>query len=165
MRENKTKEELARIRREMMRTKFKDRDDRLSQAKGKQTGQDSALETGGNSSGFVLTTSRQHIDTEPNSTTTRAHKAEHPHHELLTRLASGTKAKVDLQAMRRLTKGNYEKLPEILKKKEDAKRQEELAVKKARAAAYQKELDARLRSGMKKRREKEEKDKDTHKKK
>jgi len=57
--------------------------------------------------------------------------------------------------MRRLTKGNYDKLPEILKKKQEAKRHEELAAKKARAAAYQKELDQRLRSGIKKRKEKE----------
>lgn len=143
-----------------MRTKFRDRDGPLQT---KTTGRDTALET---SSGFVLTTSG-HMDTEPNSTTIRMPKADHPRSELLTRLASGTKAKVDLQAMRRLTKGNYEKLPEILKKKEDAKRQEELAVKKARAAAYQKQLDARLRSGMKKRRDKEEKekDRDIHKKK
>ena len=38
--------------------------------------------------------------------------------------------------MKKLTNKNYEKLPEILKKKEEAKRHEELAAKKERAAKY-----------------------------
>lgn len=56
--------------------------------------------------------------------------------------------------MKRLTKDNYEKLPEILKKKEDAKRQEEIIKKKERAQQYQKELDMRLRNSLRKKKEK-----------
>ena len=52
--------------------------------------------------------------------------------------------------MKKLTKGNYDKLPEIRKKKEDAKRHEEIAQKKERAAKFQKELDARLRENLQK---------------
>ena len=47
--------------------------------------------------------------------------------ELLQRLASGQKAFVDKKAMRKLTKNNYENLPEVRQRKEDAKRREELA--------------------------------------
>ena len=52
--------------------------------------------------------------------------------------------------MKKLTKGNYEKLPEILKKKEEAKRHEELLAKKEKAAKFQKELDARIRGQLQK---------------
>ena len=45
---------------------------------------------------------------------------------LLSRLASGQKASVDIKSMKRLTNKNYEKLPEIQKKKEEAKKQEDL---------------------------------------
>ena len=57
-RENKTKEELARIRRGMMRTRLKDREDPLnplSQAKAKNAGGDPPLETAANSSAFIMT--------------------------------------------------------------------------------------------------------------
>ena len=74
---------------------------------------------------------------------------------ILSRLASGQKVSVDKKAMKRLTSKNYEKLPEIRKKKEDAKKQEELVAKKQRAAAYQKELGQRLRQNMLKKKEKE----------
>lgn len=138
----------------MMRTKFRDR----------QSGRDPATtDTIGNSSGFLMTTVGHQMETDINSTINRTQKDAGPRVELLTRLAAGKRANVDLQAMKRRTRGNYEKLPEILKKKEEAKKQEDLLEKKARAAAYQKELDARLRSGMKKRKDKEEKDKDLYK--
>ena len=38
--------------------------------------------------------------------------------EMLSRLASGAKVQVDRKSMRRLTIKNYEKLPEIIQKKE-----------------------------------------------
>lgn len=49
---------------------------------------------------------------------------------LMSRLASGQKPeKIDKKAMKRLTAKNFEKLPEILKKKEDQKKQEEIKEK------------------------------------
>lgn len=50
--------------------------------------------------------------------------------ELLQRLASGQKAIIDKKEMRKLTKTNYENLPEVRQRKEDAKKREELAAKK-----------------------------------
>ena len=149
-RETKTKEELARIRKQMMKSKFKDRNDNLN-SKSTAGARDGTIET---SSGFIFTT-HGNLETESNVPAAKLQKADHPRSDLLSRLASGTKAKIDKQSMRRLTKGNYEKLPEILKKKEDAKKQEELSRKKERAMAYQKELDLRLRTSLKKKKEKD----------
>ena len=68
-----------------------------------------------------------------------------PKNDLMARLASGSKVSVDVKEMKKLTNKNYGKLPEIMKKKEQEKQKEELAAKRARAAAYQKELDQRIR--------------------
>ena len=66
--------------------------------------------------------------------------------------------------MRKLTNKNYEKLPEIRKKKEDAKRAQELLDKKERAQKYKKELEVRLKQSMLKKQIREkEKEKKTHK--
>lgn len=116
--ESKTKEELARIRKEMMKTKFKDRNDTTTQNKSTMGGRDGTLES---SSAFLMTT-QGNIESESSIPLPRGHKTDQARTELLSRLASGTKAKIDKQSMRRLTKDNYEKLPEILKKKEDAKK-------------------------------------------
>jgi len=51
--------------------------------------------------------------------------------------------------MKRLTHKNYEKLPEIRKKKEDQQKVEDLKVKKQKAAQQIKELDARVRQKLK----------------
>ena len=64
---------------------------------------------------------------------------------LLSRLAAGSKASVDKRAMKQLTGKNYAKLPEILKRKEEEKQKVEMAAKRAKFAAQQKELDLRLR--------------------
>lgn len=80
--------------------------------------------------------------------------------QLMMRLASGGKVTVDMKAMKRLTTKNYEKLPEVIKQKEEAKKQQELAAKKAKYAAYQKELDQRLRLKLKKKQEKAMKQQD-----
>ena len=53
----------------------------------------------------------------------------------MTRLVSGAKVKVDSVAMKRLTSKNYEKLPEVQRKKQEAKRREEELEKKKRIAA------------------------------
>ena len=52
--------------------------------------------------------------------------------EVMTRLATGKKAPVEKQEMRQLTRRNYEKLPEIIAKKEEARRMEELLLNKKR---------------------------------
>ena len=78
-----------------------------------------------------------------------------PNEQLLSRLASGQKGPIDKKSMKRLTHKNYEKLPEIRKKKEDAKKAEELLAKKERAEKYKKELDARLRINIMKKMQKE----------
>lgn len=48
-----------------------------------------------------------------------------PNENLMARLASGSKASVDVKEMKRLTEKNYGKLPEIVRKKEQEKKQEE----------------------------------------
>ena len=54
----------------------------------------------------------------------------------MARLASGSKASVDVKEMKKLTAHNYKKLPEIMRKKEQIQKQEEQVAKRARAAAY-----------------------------
>ena len=48
--------------------------------------------------------------------------------------------------MKKLTQKNFEKLPEIKSKKEEEKRLGELKARKAQAAQFAKELDARRRA-------------------
>jgi TfoX/Sxy family transcriptional regulator of competence genes len=52
------------------------------------------------------------------------------------RLASGQKHIVDKKSMRKLTVKNYERLPEVLKKKQDAEKLELHKATKEKAAAY-----------------------------
>jgi hypothetical protein len=54
----------------------------------------------------------------------------------MARLASGSKASVDMKEMKRLTLKNYGNLPEIIRKKEQEKKKEDEVAKRARAAAY-----------------------------
>ncbi len=54
--------------------------------------------------------------------------------------------------MKKLTHKNYEKLPEIIKKKAEMKKQQELEERKNKYASYQKELKERLRNEMIKKR-------------
>jgi hypothetical protein len=65
--------------------------------------------------------------------------------ELMIRLATGSKALIDRKSMKMLTVKNYEKLPENIKKKQDAIKLEEQKALKEKAAMYQKELNIRLR--------------------
>ena len=55
--------------------------------------------------------------------------------DLMTRLVSGAKAKVDSRDMKRLTRQAYERLPEVQKRKEDARRREADAEGRRRIAA------------------------------
>ena len=52
--------------------------------------------------------------------------------------------------MKKLTNKNYEKLPEIVRKKEEQKKQQEIEERKMKYASYQKELKERMRNEMKK---------------
>lgn len=47
--------------------------------------------------------------------------------------------------MKQLTNRNYEKLPEIRKKKEEERKREELAEKRKKQQEYQKALNERVR--------------------
>jgi len=60
--------------------------------------------------------------------------------------------------MRKLTRTNYENLPEVRQRKEDAKKKEEAVAKKQRYQNYQKELDQRLRNKLLQKREKQTED-------
>lgn len=73
-----------------MKTKFKDRNDHLN-SKSTAGDRQGTIET---SSGFVLTT-QGILDTEANITVSRGKGVEHTKADLMSRLASGTKAKID----------------------------------------------------------------------
>lgn len=139
-REGKTKEELAAIRKAWMKTKFKDR---------------------ANPKDPLSATATVAPSDNMNDLFNKSIKAEkplaEPKSDLMARLVSGGKAKVSSAAMRALTSKNYEKLPEIQKKKAEAKLKEEAAEKKRKIAQMQKEMNDRIRSGLKKKREAEKK--------
>ena len=58
-----------------------------------------------------------------------------PKDHLMTRLVTGQKAKVEPQAMKKLTNKNYKNLPEIKQKEAESKRKQEELQKKQRIAA------------------------------
>ena len=55
--------------------------------------------------------------------------------------------------MKKLTKSNYENLPEIKRKKDEERKRQEALEKKERIAKYNKECKARSRAQLKKKRE------------
>ena len=66
------------------------------------------------------------------------------------RLASGTKAKLDTKEMKRLTKKNFEELPENKKKRDEEKKKAEALERNAKINQYKKELDERRKLNLKK---------------
>ena len=54
----------------------------------------------------------------------------------MSRLGAGIRVKVEKDAMKKLTSKNYAKLPEIMRKKEEAKKNEEMLARKSKAHAY-----------------------------
>lgn len=58
--------------------------------------------------------------------------------------------------MRLLTNKNYEKLPEIIQKKEAEKKLADLMTQKAKQRAYQKELNERIRNNLKNKKKRDE---------
>ncbi len=73
----------------------------------------------------------------------------------MSRLAKGEKVQIDRKSMRRLTIKNYEKLPEIIQKKEAEKKLADLMTQKAKQRAYQKELNERIRNNLKNKRKRD----------
>uniref|UniRef100_A0A7S3N4M2 Uncharacterized protein n=1 Tax=Strombidium inclinatum TaxID=197538 RepID=A0A7S3N4M2_9SPIT len=133
----KTREELIEIRKKMLKEKFKDRQENNKSPLG-------SLPQETNTSGFMIP--------KEDDATEAALSARNQ--ELMARLAKGVKVSVQKKEMKKLTKKNYDKLPEIIAKKEEAKKNEETMAKKKRYAEYQKELDQRLRNNLRKQREK-----------
>ena len=87
--------------------------------------------------------------------TESAAKKEAIDEKIMYRLATGQKADIDPKNMKRLTLKNYEKLPEIQKKKQDAQKLEDMKAKKEKANKYQKELNERIRNQLKKKKERD----------
>mmetsp|Transcript_4890 Transcript_4890/g.8373 ORF Transcript_4890/g.8373 Transcript_4890/m.8373 type:complete len:228 (-) Transcript_4890:57-740(-) len=157
--QNKTKEELAEIRKQMMKAKFKDREDGAKRK--------NQPESVGDQSGILH--SQQKVDSmersllaQPRSTISNQRSAQEKNGansarnmELMTRLATGSKAVMDMKQMKQLATKNYQKLPEILKKKEEEKRREQLMENKRRAAEHQKMLNEKVRNNLKKKKERQ----------
>ena len=66
------------------------------------------------------------------------------------RLASGTKVKLDSKEMKRLTKKNFEELPENKRKRDEEKKKAEAIERNAKINQYKKELDERRKANLKK---------------
>ncbi|CAG9334384.1 unnamed protein product [Blepharisma stoltei] len=62
----------------------------------------------------------------------------HPKGDLMERLASGQKVKVNKRDMKKLTEKNYELLPEVKKRKEEEKKKQEQAERRQRAREFEK---------------------------
>ena len=119
-RKEKTKADLARIRQQMMKSMFKDRKaglQKLSGIKKEESAGHGTLELANHSAGIYT----QRVETEHSREKQKNLTTEFKNQDLMARLASGGKAMVDKKAMRKLTIKNYEKLPEIMKKKQEAK--------------------------------------------
>ena len=71
-------------------------------------------------------------------------------YQLMHRLASGTKAKLDTKEMKRLTKKNFQELPENKKKRDEEKKKAEALERNAKINQYKKELDERRKLNFKK---------------
>ena len=136
----------------MMKSMFKDRKADIQKQSGIKKdvpAGHSTLELANHSAGIHT----QRVETEHSREKQKNLTSELKNQDLMARLASGGKAMVDKKAMRKLTIKNYEKLPEILKKKKEEKQREEQQANKARQAAFRKELDQRIRNSLKKKRD------------
>ena len=71
----------------------------------------------------------------------------------MERLARGKRTVIDKKEMKKLSKINYENLPEIKRRKDDERKRLEALEKKERIAKYNKECKARSRAQLKKKRE------------
>ena len=71
----------------------------------------------------------------------------------MERLARGKRTVIDKKEMKKLSKVNYENLPEVKRRKDDERKRLEALEKKERIAKYNKECKARSRAQLKKKRE------------
>ena len=76
-----------------------------------------------------------------------------PNAALMERLAGGKRTTIDKKEMKKLTRHNYENLPEIKRRKDEERKKQEALEKKERIAKYNKECKARSRAQLKKKRE------------
>lgn len=83
-------------------------------------------------------------------TQSTANKKDNLNYDLMARLATGKKVKVDKQEMKKLTKKNYEALPENKKKRDEEKKRQEAAERQAKINQYKRELDERRKANLKK---------------
>ena len=117
----KTKEELAELRKAMMKSKVKRNQDNVAAA------------------GNIK--AREAEDLKPKKD---------PKQDLMVRLAMGQKVQVDKKEMKKLTSKNYANLPEIKAKKEEEKKRQENMARKAAAAEYMKQLNDKRKNMLKK---------------
>ena len=87
---------------------------------------------------------------------TKTPGAKEPSAALMERLARGKRTVIDKKEMKKLSKINYENLPEIKRRKDDERKRLEALEKKERIAKYNKECKARSRAQLKKKREQKE---------
>ena len=66
-----------------------------------------------------------------------------PNPALMERLAGGKRTQIDKKEMKKLTRINYENLPEIKRRKDEERKKQEALEKKERIAKYNKECKAR----------------------
>ena len=71
----------------------------------------------------------------------------------MERLAGGKRTQIDKKEMKKLTRINYENLPEIKRRKDEERKKQEALEKKERIAKYNKECKARQRTQLRKKRE------------
>ena len=83
-------------------------------------------------------------------TQSTANKKDNINYALMHRLAAGTKVKVDKQEMKKLTKKNYEALPENKKKRDEEKKRQEAADRQAKINQYKRDLDERRKANLRK---------------
>ena len=72
---------------------------------------------------------------------------------MMERLAGGKRTAIDRKEMKKLTRHNYENLPEIKRRKDEERKRQEALEKKERIAKYNKECKARSRAQLKKKRD------------
>lgn len=118
MRTNKTKEELAELRKQMMKY----------QPKGGSSICPS--KTDDQSYGQSIMGEKRLTTIKPSQLAWETDSK--VNNDLLLRLASGNKPAIDKKEMKKLTTKNYQNLPEIKKKKEDEKMKKEIAAKRER---------------------------------
>ena len=140
VRKTKTKEELAELRKQMM----KKRKTATSAQANEQPDQRHQFD---NPYGICLLTENPNYGAQ---TFTQGNKKDNINYALMDRWATGSKVKVDKQEMKKLTKKNYEALPENKKKRDEEKKRQEATERQAKINQYKRELDERRKANLRK---------------